>query len=307
MDAAGNVGTSSNKALLHVANGQGAEFGVALTGTLGDNSWFTDTPVASLIGDVDPATVNVSVDGGNPVPFSQFGGLPAADGVYDLTATSGAQTVTLTVPVDSTAPAITTTPPITVSSAFQVGQAVTLTINCVDPNAPEHSGVASCTPETVTLDTSSPGTRSFTATASDFAGNTRTQTFNYVVAGPYTYQSVFPRTDRLNVIRAGWNLPLTFKAFGPNGQQLTATSAITTTISAPQVCPANLPVEQLRQSSMVNSPSNLFFFDSRSNNYVWIYKSPKPIPNAARPCFLLNAKAVGDTGPGISWWVKLTP
>ena len=143
---------------------------------------------------------------------------------------------------------------------FQVGQAVTLAVNCADPGAPNSSGVASCAPTSVTLDTSSPGTRSFTATATDNAGNVRTQTFTYVVAGPYQYTNVFPYTDRLNVVRAGWNLPLIFKAFAPSGAQITST-AFTTTVSAPQTCPS-MTNTQLPQSSMVSNTNNLLFFDS---------------------------------------------
>ena len=64
---------------------------------------------------------------------------------------------------------------------------------------------------------------------------------------------------------------------------------------------------QLPQSSMVSNTSNLLFYDPLLRNTVWIWKVPKPIPNASKPCFLLTAKATGDTGAGISWWVKLTP
>ena len=57
-----------------------------------------------------------------------------------------------------------------------------------------------------------------------------------MVAAPYRYTNVFPYTDRLNVVRAGWFLPLIFKAYGPTGAQIT-TTAFTTTVSAPQKCP----------------------------------------------------------------------
>ena len=72
VDAAGNIGTTSNKAVLHEANGQGAEFGIIFDGPVGDNDWYTATPDAILIGDIDPATVGVTVNGGPSVPFSQF-------------------------------------------------------------------------------------------------------------------------------------------------------------------------------------------------------------------------------------------
>ena len=303
-DAAGNIGTTSNKAVLHEANGKGAEFGIIFDGPVGDNDWYTATPDAILIGDIDPAHVGVTVNGGPSVPFSQFA-LPAADGIYDVVASTESTTYEVTAKVDHTAPTITTNPAITISTVFQVGQAVTLAVNCADPGAPNSSGVASCAPTSVTLDTSSPGTRSFTATATDNAGNVRTQTFTYVVAGPYQYTNVFPYTDRLNVVRAGWNLPLIFKAFAPSGAQITST-AFTTTVSAPQTCPSLTQI-QLPQSSMVSNPNNLLFFDSALRNTVWIWKVPKPIPNASKPCFVLTAKATGDTGAGISWWVKLTP
>ena len=254
VDAAGNIGTTSNKAVLHEANGQGAEFGITFDGPVGDNGWYTATPEAILIGDVDPADVGVSVNGGAPVPYPQFA-LPAADGVYDIVASTDSTTVETTAKVDHTAPTITTNPTITISTVFQVGQAVTLAVNCTDPGAPNSSGVASCAPSSVTLDTTSPGTRSFTGTATDNAGNSRTQTFTYVVAAAYRYTNVFPYTDRLNVVRAGWFLPLIFKAYGPTGAQIT-TTAFTTTISAPQKCPS-LTQSQLSQSSMANNTSNL--------------------------------------------------
>ena len=240
-----------------------------------------------------------------PRSRSRSSRLPTADGIYDVVRRRNRRRYEVTAKVDHTAPTITTNPAITISTVFQVGQAVTLAVNCADPGAPNSSGVASCTPTSVTLDTSSPGTRSFTATATDNAGNVRTQTFTYVVAGPYQYTNVFPYTDRLNVVRAGWNLPLIFKAYAPSGAQITST-AFTTTVSAPQTCPS-MTNTQLPQSSMVSNPNNLLFYDPLLKNTVWIWKVPKPIPNASKPCFLLTAKATGDTGAGISWWVKLTP
>ena len=34
-------------------------------------------------------------------------------------------------------------------------------------------------------------------------------------------------------------------------------------------------------------------------------KSPKPIPTPSKPCYQLTVRATGDSGPGLTWWVKL--
>ena len=170
VDAAGNIGTTSNKAVLHEANGQGAEFGIIFDGPVGDNGWYTATPEAILIGDIDPSTSACpSTVVRRCRSRSSHSRPPTAS--YDIVASTESTTVETTVKVDDTAPTITTNPTITISTVFQVGQAVTLAVNCIDPGAPNSSGVASCAPSSVTLDTTSPGTRSFTATATDNAGN----------------------------------------------------------------------------------------------------------------------------------------
>jgi hypothetical protein len=306
VDVNGNIGTSSNKAVLYLENGEGPDFTIGLEGTLGENSWYRDTPIATLIGDVDPGDVLVSVDGGAAVPFDEFEGLPPEDGVYELSASSGETVVTLTVRVDTTAPVADVSPPL--QNNYPLNAAVTVTVTCTDPNAPESSGVASCTPQTVTLDTATPGAKTFTVTTRDLAGNTREQVFSYNVQSPYTYDSLLVRTDRVNVIRAGWWLPVIFRAFGPTGQQITTTSGFTRTVSPPQACPATLPDAPLPPGNMLQPTENIFFFDPFFlRAHWWIWQSPSPIPQPEQPCYRLTAKAPGDTGPGISWWVKLVP
>ncbi|MET1002003.1 MAG: hypothetical protein ABWZ15_09365, partial [Acidimicrobiia bacterium] len=304
--AAGNVGTSSKKGEFYAVTGEGPDFAVALTGPVGNNDWFTGTPSAQLIGNADPNTVQISVDGGPAVPFATFPGLPAADGIYDVVVSDSSKTVSLTAAVDSTPPAIALTPALLPS--YEVGEIVTIAAACTDPNPPENSGVAVCGPTSITLDTASPGIKSFTVLAVDNAGNANPKTFAYTVRTPVTYRyaAIFPSPARVSVIKAGWILPLLFRVYGPNGNQITSTSQIVRTISAAKTCPSGMGSSDLSSSDMATStPNGIFFYENFFNNFWWLWKSPNPIPTPSKPCYQLTVRASADTGPGMTWWVKL--
>ena len=69
--AAGNVGTSSKKGEFYAVDRRRPRLrGRARRVRQGNNGWFTGTPTAALIGDADPNTVQISVDGGPAVPFA---------------------------------------------------------------------------------------------------------------------------------------------------------------------------------------------------------------------------------------------
>jgi hypothetical protein len=128
------------------------------------------------------ATVSLRVPPGTPV------------GNYDvvLTATGNSlppgadipksATAKLTV-VDKTAPAVRVSSP--GDATYTVGQSVTADYGCTDETG--GSGVASCSgpvPSGAAVDTSTPGTFSFTVTGTDNAGNTASATKTYSVAAP---------------------------------------------------------------------------------------------------------------------------
>ena len=96
----------------------------------------------------------------------------------NATAMDGAtNSVTHTYTVDSTAPAIALTTPAQ-GAVFASGEAVNATYSCADLGG---AGMASCTGTVLSglpLDTS-PGTHTFTVTATDNAGNTTTVTHSY--------------------------------------------------------------------------------------------------------------------------------
>jgi hypothetical protein len=82
--------------------------------------------------------------------------------------------------IDRTAPVISLTAPLT-GAAFTVGDVVTATYSCTDAT----SGVANCAGDVATgqaIDTSTPGSKSFTVNAVDQAGNSSIATVNYTVA-----------------------------------------------------------------------------------------------------------------------------
>jgi hypothetical protein len=111
-----------------------------------------------------------------------------AAGSFNATASTSTQTVTDAAgnsvvagpfgpyQVDRVAPTITITAP-AANASYTIGAVVTPTFSCADVG----SGVASCTGSSTTLNTSTPGTKTFTVTAVDRAGNTTTLSQSYSV------------------------------------------------------------------------------------------------------------------------------
>lgn len=101
---------------------------------------------------------------------------------------------TVPINVDTVLPAVSSGPALSPSSgSYIVGQPVTATYSCTD----DRSGIVTCGastfsedsaplstgPLTSPVDTSTPGSKTFTVTAVDAAGNKSIQSINYVVAG----------------------------------------------------------------------------------------------------------------------------
>jgi Tol biopolymer transport system component len=82
----------------------------------------------------------------------------------------------VTVKVDTVAPTVAVRAPLE-GGRYVTGSSVTVQADCADAG----SGLASCTPNGVALDTAGTGARTVTATATDAAGNTSSKTVNYTV------------------------------------------------------------------------------------------------------------------------------
>ena len=103
--------------------------------------------------------------------------------------------------IDTTAPVVATGPTLSpVAGTYSVGQTVTASFSCTD----SLSGVVQCGSYTYavgatnntgtltgTVDTSSPGNKTFTVTAVDAAGNTSSAQVSYQVVSPYDNQVQF--------------------------------------------------------------------------------------------------------------------
>ncbi len=123
---------------------------------------------------------------------------------------------TFPINIDTTAPVIASGPTLspTTTGSYTVGQAVTASYSCTDAL----SGVTQCGPYTyavgatnstgtltTAVDTSSPGSKTFTVTAVDAAGNQSSASVNYMVVSPYDNQIQFTITPQTVTYPQGAN------------------------------------------------------------------------------------------------------
>ena len=150
----------------------------AVTGTLGSNGWYTgNVSVAWTVSDSGSNITSKSGCGAVSITTDTSGK------TYTCKATSagGTTTKSVTVKRDATRPTTTITAP-AASATYASNQVVNASYTCTDAM----SKVASCTGTVANgkpINTTSAGTKSFTVTAKDNAGNSVTKTVNYTVAG----------------------------------------------------------------------------------------------------------------------------
>ena len=173
VNAAGNVGVSSNKGRDYsAASAAGFTFGVSpapdpVTGLYADPTTVSITPPAGV-------TFSVSVDGGAPTASTGSVTL-TGDGAHTLTVTgSNGITATLGIPIDSHPPAITIITP-AAGSSYNKGASVASSFSCTSAVS-----IAACSGP-ATVDTSTPGTRTFSVTATDVFGRTASASTTYTV------------------------------------------------------------------------------------------------------------------------------
>ncbi|HAX82219.1 MAG TPA: hypothetical protein DCY40_06615, partial [Actinobacteria bacterium] len=179
VDASGNVGMTSFKGAFHEGvvvptSAPGTDPTVGITGTL-FNDWFTTGATVTVSGGDYTATVD-----GIAQDLSSGSFTIGADGVHIVRIFGGEpDPVTFAVKVDTTNPEVVILSPAH-GGTYLLGQAVPADYRCADAG----SGVQSCiglVPDGVPFDTAAVGSKSFSVTATDFAGHSSSASAIYHV------------------------------------------------------------------------------------------------------------------------------
>jgi hypothetical protein len=128
------------------------------------------------------------------------------------------------------------------NGTFTFTQQARATFSCSDPG-----GVASCTGRSDggpaiqsggLIDTSTVGTHTFTATATDLSGNTTSQTVSYVVLFGFSgFKSPVDNPPTLNTDNAGRTIPVKWSVSNASGSAYTSLSAVQSISSRQIRCP----------------------------------------------------------------------
>ncbi|HEX7309631.1 MAG TPA: hypothetical protein VF232_00495, partial [Gaiellaceae bacterium] len=200
VDAAGNVGVSTNKGFYFAASTAPPPVGnvdVAPTTTPPPSGWFDGSAdVQVTVGGhaPEPGTTTVSVDGGPEQPYIHPVHV-TGDGLHTVRALSTAGSDSTLFLIDSGPPTVTIATP-AAGAVFTQNQPVTASFVCADAGI----GVQSCTVTGPAFSTSVLGTHQFSVTGTDRLGKSRTVTVSYEVKASVTGKIVFSRSNRIWVI-----------------------------------------------------------------------------------------------------------
>jgi hypothetical protein len=132
------------------------------------------------------------------------------------------------------------------------------------------SGLASCV---VTGGGTTVGSHSYTATATDNAGNTNTATLNYTVQA-WTLKGFYSPVDLgpvWNTVKGGSTVPLKFEAFA--GSELTSTTAVKSFTQKVVACPGSTaPVDEIEITS---TGGTALRYDTTAGQFIQNWATPK--------------------------------
>ena len=193
---------------------------------------------------------------------------------------------TLTVRLDKTAPGVTIGSP--QARAYTVNEAAAAAYACTDGG----SGVASCTGTTApgaAIDTASIGAKSFSATATDLAGNTTTVAVPYTVVIPPPLFRIRALYDPLMAHNSGSAIPIRLQVENADGVNISSSNLIVEALfvsSGTEIGPAEEEALDAGQSN----PLGRFRFVS-DGAYLFNLKTTglKPGP------YVLVLRIAGDT------------
>jgi hypothetical protein len=265
IDAAGNVGVTSNKASVKSLTPPvpvGA-ISAALSGTGPVNGWYTSAVTVTITG---APGITYSLDG---APFASYGTPFAVTGTgVHVIAFQGSDgsSGSVTVPIDVTPPTVNSPPTPGTIEAGQTNASGIFT--CADAG----SGIASCT---YTLDTSTitPGTttRFVTVTATDRVGNTFTKpNIPYRVVYPFRgFLRPITNLPYLNIVNSGSAVPVKFSLSGNRGLGILASGSPSSLMIN---CDGTAPTDEIVTSTAGSSGLS---YDAKSDTYTYVWKTDK--------------------------------
>jgi hypothetical protein len=267
VDAAGNVGVTSNKASVESLVPPASHgISAALSGANLVNGWYTGTVTVTITAGAGVAAT-YSVDGGAFTPYA--GPFQVSGTGVHVVAFQGndGSSGSVAVPIDVTAPKVIVS---TTTGTVEVGQTSTDGIfTCADAG----SGIASCTSTALNTTSITTGTttRSITVTATDRVGNS---------FGPVTvfYRVLYPfrgffdpiiNLPYLNMASAGQGVPVKFSLRGNRGLTIFATGY---PLSQSIKCDSTVLVENV---PTVTAGSSSLSYDSKTDTYTYTWKTDK--------------------------------
>lgn len=164
--------------------------------------------------------------------------------------------------LDNTPPTIAIVQP--TNSMYLLNQAVTVQFSCDD----EESGVATCNGTQANgsmLNTSAPGSYSFTVNATDVAGNSSQQVVHYTVG-----YGVLALYDQTKAHKSGSTVPVKIRLIDANGNNVSSASTVVHAISVIQT--STMASTVLDDAGNANPDFN-FRYDAGLNGYIFNLKT----------------------------------
>ena len=237
----------------------------------GSGGWYRDEVMVIFAGTGDPDLANGDIGSGvdpTTVPadavFDSSGSHTASGTVRDR-AGNESTAASLTVQLDADPPSVAMTCP---SSPLLLGSTASAAWTAADAE----SGLATPVAGSVTLDTSSIGTKSAsTPTAEDNVGHSARAECVYSVI--FDFRGFFRPVDNpptLNTVKAGSGIPVKFSLSGDQGLNILAPGY---PLSYGVDCNTSAPLDTVEQT--VNAGGSSLSYDADVDQYVYVWKSDK--------------------------------
>lgn len=268
-DTAGNTGTDSVTVKLDKT--APSINGSVVSGTLGNNGWYVGTVGVKFTCSDALSGIAICPDDENITLSNNGAGQSVTRTATDTAGNVGTKTVS-GINIDNENPSITD---VNVAGEFyKLGTAPAATCTATD----SFSGLLSCKVAVTGGTASGVGTFTYTATATDKAGNTSTQTGTYKVT--YRFDGFLqPINDTAHqvgastsVFKAGSTVPVKFQLKDASGKavQAAAAPAWLTPVSG---APMKLPVDETVQTVAADSGST-YRYDTTAQQYIYNWKTP---------------------------------